>query len=189
MEQPEGSTAKFIPSHDFPNPSFEVDLSGIYTFYLVVYDENNTPSCFPAEYEVAVIPDETIHIELFWHTPGDPDETDEGLEAGADLDLHLLHPLAAGPDLDGDGSAEGWFDIPWDCFWCNHNPDLGPEGPDGNPYIPVEDRGAAEDHAPLVQRLLAVPTAVMCPNIGQVRRGSFVSQTSGLTAAGPARRG
>ena len=81
----------------------------------------------------------TLTVQLLWYTPGDPDEADEGLEAGADLDLHLLHPLAAGPDLDGDGSPEGWFYIPWDCFWCNPNPDWGPEGPDGNPYLPVED--------------------------------------------------
>ena len=122
-----------------PNPSFEVDLSGIYTFYLVVYDENNTPSCFPAEYEVAVIPDEAIRIELFWHTPGDPDETDSGPAAGADLDLHLLHPLAEGPDIDNDGEPNGWFDVPWDCFWYNPSPDWSPPGPEGNPVCPEKN--------------------------------------------------
>ena len=144
VEQPEGSAAKFIPSYDFPNPSFEVDLSGIYTFYLVVYDENNTPSCFPAQYEVAVIPDEAIRIELFWHTPGDPDETDAGPAAGADLDLHLLHPLAEGPDIDNDGEPNGWFDVPWDCFWYNPNPDWDPPGPEGNPACPEKN----DDYGP-----------------------------------------
>ncbi len=133
VERPEGSASQFVPSSSHPTPTFEVDLAGTYAFYLVVYDLDNTPSCCPAEYEVAVVPDETIRIELFWHTPADPDENDQGPEASADLDLHFLHPDAAGPDLDGDGSPEGWFDIPWDCFWCNPDPDWPPPGPAGNP--------------------------------------------------------
>jgi len=139
VDRPEGSTSQFIPSYSHPTPSFEVDLAGAYAFYLVVYDENDTPSCFPAEYEVIVIPDEAIRIELFWHTPGDPDEADSGPAAGADLDLHLLHPLAEGPDIDNDGEPNGWFDAPWDCFWFNPNPDWGPPGPEGNPGCPEKN--------------------------------------------------
>ena len=136
---PDGSTSQFVPSANHPTPSFEVDLAGVYTFYLVVYDDTSTPCCFPAEYEVVVIPDEAIRIELFWHTPDDPDETDSGPAAGADLDLHLLHPLAEGPDIDNDGEPDGWFDVPWDCFWFNPNPDWDPPGPQGNPVCPEKN--------------------------------------------------
>jgi len=129
VEQPNGSQSVFVPSAQFPNPTFEANVAGVYKFYLTVYDQTNTPSCFPAEYEVVVIPDEAIHIELLWHTPEDPDETDTGPEAGSDLDLHFLHPWAAGPDLDGDGNPDGWFDIPFDAFWFNAHPNWGSYDP------------------------------------------------------------
>jgi hypothetical protein len=86
VEQPVGSMSVFVPSHTFPNPTFEANVAGVYTFYLTVYDQSNTPSCFPAAYEVVVIPCESIHIELLWHTPGDLDETDTGPE-NIDLDI------------------------------------------------------------------------------------------------------
>ena len=127
--QPAGHQGVFVPSSSFPNPTFEANIQGLYTFYLTVYDQANTPSCFPGVYEVAVITDEAIHIELLWHTPEDPDETDTGPEAGSDLDLHFKHPWAAGPDLDADGAPDGWFDIPFDCFWFNAHPNWGSYDP------------------------------------------------------------
>jgi len=132
VEQPQGSQSVFVPSCTFPNPTFEANVAGVYTFYLTVYDQTNTPSCFPATFEVVVLPCEPIHIELLWHTPGDLDETDTGPDAGSDLDLHFLHPSAAGPDLDGDGAPDGWFDIPFDCFWFNVYPNWGSYDPSIN---------------------------------------------------------
>jgi len=125
VEQPVGSASVFVPSFTFPNPTFEANVAGVYKFYLTVYDDTNTPSCFPAQYEVVVIPDEAIHVELLWSTPQDPDETDSGPDVGSDLDLHFLHPYAAGPDMDGDGTPDGWFDIPFDAFWFNPKPNWG----------------------------------------------------------------
>jgi len=130
--QPSGSLSVFMPSYTFPNPTFEANVAGVYSFYLTVYDQTNTPSCFPASYEVVVIPDEAIHVELLWHTPEDQDETDTGPEAGSDVDLHFLHPWAAGPDLDGDGKPDGWYDIPFDCFWFNMHPNWGSYDPTTN---------------------------------------------------------
>ena len=129
VDQPAGSQSVFEPSYTFPNPTFETNVAGVYTFYLLVRDQFDTPSCFPANYEVVVIPDEAIHIELLWHTPEDPDETDKGPEAGSDVDLHFLHPWAAGPDIDEDGAPDGWFDIPFDCFWFNGHPNWGSYDP------------------------------------------------------------
>ncbi len=122
---PQGSVDVFVPSYNFPNPTLAVNIAGSYEVQLTVFDELGTPSCFPAKRTVHVIPDEALHVELLWHNPEDPDETDTGPEAGADLDLHFLHPYAAGPDLDGDGAPDGWFDIPWDCFWFNAHPNWG----------------------------------------------------------------
>ena len=51
-----------------------------------------------------------LAVQLTWHTPADPDETDN---FGSDLDLHFLHP-------NGD-----WWDIPWDIHWMNLHPDWG----------------------------------------------------------------
>jgi len=122
VDQPDGSQSLFLPSANFPNPTFEANAAGQYIFKLTVWDDNQTPSCVPDEAELVVIPDEAIHVELLWNTPNDSDQTDHGPEAGADLDLHFMHPYAAGPDLDGDGSADGWFDAPYDCFWFNPAP-------------------------------------------------------------------
>jgi hypothetical protein len=129
VSQPNGSQSVFQPSHTFPNPTFETNVAGTYTFYLTVYDQDGQSSCVPAEFKVVVIPDEAIHIELFWHNPEDLDETDTGPEAGSDLDVHFLHPWAAGPDVDGDGAPDGWFDIPFDCFWFNGHPNWGSYDP------------------------------------------------------------
>ena len=153
VDQPPGSQSVFVPSAAFPNPTFEVNVAGVYHFELVVYDELAVPSCVPDILQVVVIPEATIHVELLWHTPEDPDETDEGPEAGADLDLHFVHPYAGGPDLDGDGEPDGWFDQPYDCFWFNAHPEWGSFDPsiDDNPGLDLDDTdGAGPENINLV---------------------------------------
>jgi len=93
--------------------------------------------------EVTVAPQADIHIELFWHTPGDGDETNEGPEAGSDLDLHLQHPFGHGYDLDGDGEPECWMDVDVNCFWFNLNPDWGQPGPENDPEMLLDDTDGA----------------------------------------------
>lgn len=141
VEGPPGSVDVFVPSYNFPNPTLAANIAGIYTIQLTVFDEVGTPSCYPAVREVIVVPDEALHMELLWHNPEDLDETDTGPEAGADLDLHFLHPYAAGPDLDADGAPDGWFDIPWDCFWFNAHPNWGSFAPeiDDDPGLDRDD--------------------------------------------------
>ena len=96
-------------------------------------------------YEVVVIPDNAIHIELLWHTPEDLDETDMGPEAGADLDLHFTHQSASGPDLDKDGNPDPWFDMPFDCFWFSAHPNWGLYDPavDDDPTLVLDDTDGA----------------------------------------------
>ena len=156
--QPEGSLSSFVPSAEDPIPTFEVDVVGTYTFSLTVVDELGTPSCAPAVLEVAVVPDAGIHVELLWHTPGDPDESGTGTDAGSDLDLHFVHPWAGGPDLDGDGEPDGWFDQPFDCFWFNAHPEWGSFAPEvnDNPGLVRDDTDGA---GPEVM-ILPLPEAV-----------------------------
>jgi hypothetical protein len=149
VDQPVGSQSVFVPSPTFPNPTFEANVAGTYTFYLDVWDEEDTKSCEPATYEVVVIPDEAIHIELLWTTPGDPDETDTGPFAGSDVDLHFIHPNAPSdpraPDLDGDGLPDPYMDQPFDCYWFNPHPDWGAFGNafDDDPSLDRDDTDGA----------------------------------------------
>ncbi len=145
VEQPLGSQSVFIPSPTFPNPTFEANVSGKYTFHLKVWDEQGVPSCAEDSYEVFTCSCSGLHVELLWHTPGDPDETDEGPAAGTDLDLHFVHPWATGPDIDEDGVPDGWFDQPFDCFWFNAHPEWGSFDPsyDDNPGLDRDDTDGA----------------------------------------------
>ncbi|MCC6621139.1 MAG: hypothetical protein IT385_07780 [Deltaproteobacteria bacterium] len=125
--QPLGSASVFQPTATTPDPTFEVNVAGRYEFELTVTDSTGEESCAPARVEVFVNPDEAIHIELLWDTPNDTNPSDDGPEAGADLDLHVLHPfaIASGYDGDKDGKPDGYFDIPYDCFWFNDKPNWG----------------------------------------------------------------
>lgn len=140
-QQPAGSQSVFLPSAAAPDPTFTVNVAGPYHFELRVWDGNGQESCVRATALVFVNPDEAIHVELLWHTPSDPDETDSGPEAGADLDLHFLHPFATGEDVDGDGTPDGWFDQPFDAFWFNAHPNWGSLDPsvDDNPGLDLDD--------------------------------------------------
>jgi hypothetical protein len=146
-QQPAGSASVFVPSDTFPNPTFEVNTAGEYQFSLEVWDEAGVKSCVPWIQKVLVIPDEAIHVELLWHTPNDPDETDQGPEAGSDVDLHFTHDQYAqsGPDIDQDGIPDGWFDQPFDCFWFNAHPNWGSFDPsiDDDPGLDRDDTDGA----------------------------------------------
>ena len=145
VEQPPGSQSLFIPSANYPNPEFEVNVAGEYIFSLTVEDETGARSCEPATANVLVIPNQAIHVELLWDTPADGDQTDVGPEAGADLDLHFTHPMASGQDVDRNGVPDGWFDQPFDCFWFNPTPEWATFDPDidDNPSLDRDDTDGA----------------------------------------------
>lgn len=157
VEQPPGATGKFSPGPGFPKPTFMVQLAGAYTFQLSVGDKSDAWSEV-ATYEVTVTPGKAIHVELVWDTPGDPDQTDSGPMAGADLDIHFIHPMADELDLDEDGQLDGYFDQPYDCFWFNPHPNWGVVDPEvgDNPSLDIDDTDGA---GPEVVSL-AVPEAV-----------------------------
>tara|TARA_B100000029_G_scaffold515483_1_gene622700 strand:- start:1080 stop:3353 length:2274 start_codon:yes stop_codon:yes gene_type:complete len=145
VEQPDGSTSQFIPGTNFPNPVFAVNAAGEYIFQLTVWDTTGQESCEPAIAVVTVTPDEAIHVELLWHTPGDTNEFDEGSKAGTDLDLHFVHEFAHGQDLDNDGEGDGYFDPDFDCFWYFPTREWGSLDPniDDNPSLDRDDTDGA----------------------------------------------
>ncbi len=145
IDQPEGSTSQFIPGVNFPNPVFAVNAAGEYVFQLTVWDSTGQESCEPAIRIVTVTPDEAIHVELLWHTPGDTNEFDEGSKAGTDLDLHFVHEFAHGQDLDNDGEGDGYFDPDFDCFWYFPTREWGSLDPniDDNPSLDRDDTDGA----------------------------------------------
>lgn len=88
-------------------------------------------------------------VELTWRRAdgGGPSPTHEGggeiglgAPSGADLDLHFAHPFAVGRDIDGDGTADGWFDVPFDVHWNNPMPAWGAEGSDDDGRLDRDDR-------------------------------------------------
>ena len=75
-----------------------------------------------------------IVVELTWQTPGDPDESDTGPEAGSDLDLHFAHPNAL------QSQELPWMNQPWDCFWFNPNPNWGSvDSAEDDPIMLLDD--------------------------------------------------
>ena len=149
VTSPEGApTPIFIPASDAAEPVVELNTVGLYTFKLKVRDEFGTSSgagsCPDATYQVLVQPDQAIHVELTWVTPGDVDETDTGEGMGSDLDLHFAHQDARGPDLDGDTVPDPWFADTWDTFWFNKNPDWATLGEErDNPSLDRDDYDGA----------------------------------------------
>ncbi|MSP90755.1 MAG: hypothetical protein EXR79_02940 [Myxococcales bacterium] len=143
--QPKGSVALFQPTSNAPTVTFQPNVAGDYKFTLETTDLAGKKSCFPAEKVVKVLPDQAIHVELVWSTPGDKDETDEGPAAGSDLDLHFAHMYASNPDYDKDGKADPWFADIYDCFWFNKKPKWGSYDPnkDDDPSLDRDDTDGA----------------------------------------------
>ena len=145
-KQPAGSVSLFLPGPTAPDVTFAVNVAGEYRFCLKVTDVQGVSSCNESCVKVLVIPEEAIHVELLWKTPGDPDESDEGPSAGSDLDLHFAHPMASnfGQDLDCDGKPDPWFRVPFDTFWFNEAPNWGSASQAGDdPSLDRDDTDGA----------------------------------------------
>lgn len=180
VKMPAGAEAnhKFWPNANAPDVQFgaktltkdfsgaeveviSINIAGEYVFELNVIDDAGNEACAKAVQTILVIPDEDIHVELLWTTPGDNDKDDAGLGAGADMDLHFTHHLALNSkictnppeicpngkpcnclqDLDKDGKPDPFFHNLYDCFWFNANPNWAstdPTVPD-NPGLDLDD--------------------------------------------------
>lgn len=142
VKQPKISKAAFTPNPTAKTVQLTPLIAGKYEFSLTVYDDLGNPSCKPLTQVVEVVPDNKLHIELTWTTPGDPTPGDN---KGADLDLHLAHPLGGSekgqPDLDGNKEPDPWWSICYDCFWLNPKPEWGdPFDVADNPSVDRDDK-------------------------------------------------
>ena len=145
--QPKGSVSTFTPNTTAPKVVFTPNVAGDYTFQLTVTDADGKNSCAPGIKVVHVLPDQAIHVELLWNTPADKDQTDEGPDAGADMDLHFAHPYATMTDADKDGLADPWFSDAYDCYWYTCATSAGKDlewgsydpNVDDNPHLDRDD--------------------------------------------------
>ena len=146
---------------------YHVNVAGTYEFKLTVWDDAGNLNCQSATAVVLVVPDQGIHVELLWDTPGDKDKTDTGPSAGSDMDLHFANqakfcsdpsqpcyaktcqsppemcgakPCVCQPDVDGDGEPDPWFHSLYDCFWFNPTPNWGSVvDHDDDPRLDLDD--------------------------------------------------
>ncbi|MCO4764255.1 MAG: choice-of-anchor D domain-containing protein [Myxococcales bacterium] len=145
VKQPAGSVRSLTPSAEVAQPTFTPAVAGAYTFCLTVRDALGHPSCEKNCQTVQVVPEAGLYVELLWQTPGDPDESDVGAGAGSDLDLHVAHPLASGPDLDCDGAGDPWFHGTYDAYWGHATPSWGSSAPQAgdDPSMDLDDTDGA----------------------------------------------
>jgi hypothetical protein len=113
-KQPEGSAGELVATAGDSTEAF-FDIAGRYEVQLVVENELGARSA-PGKYTVDAIPEDAIHVEMFWDAPA------------ADLDLHLL----------SSPSAE-LFDRPDDACYCNTNPDWGTSDSADDPRLDLDD--------------------------------------------------
>ena len=86
---PDSSTSKIVTNteDEGKTASFFLDLVGNYEFCLNVEDTEGMMSLNSDCVTVSVVPSQTIHVQLTWHTPKD---TTVGDKDGTDLDLHFV---------------------------------------------------------------------------------------------------
>jgi len=126
--QPDGSASVLLPTAHARDVAFEANVVGTYVFTVDVVLPDGThglSGCPATPLSVAAVPSAALHVELVWDTPADPDPTDEGPDAGVDLDLHFVAVERATADGNGDGIVDGLFDPVSDTFWFNPVPNLG----------------------------------------------------------------
>lgn len=129
VSKPQDSTARLTPNNRVSNPKLFLDLAGDYEIELTVYDAVGQASCEPSKVIIQAEPDEDIHVQLVWDTPGDADQNDD---FGTDIDLHYLHPLGR------------WDLAPYDIYWNNKTGDWGvPGNTDDDPSLDIDDTNGA----------------------------------------------
>jgi hypothetical protein len=137
LERPDASATSLDITND-ATTSFFVDAAGTYTVSLNVLDDDGAEACVIPTVNIVARPGADIAVEMFWNTPGDPDQTDEGIGRGSDVDLHFLHV-----------SRGCWNSTAWDCHWRNTNPDWGVLGDTADdPGLELQDvDGAGPENA------------------------------------------
>lgn len=117
-----GAAAEFMPNSRVAAPVLVITKPGAVDIRLTVIDQAGDASLLSKPLAVSATDDTAVAVEVVWEGP-----------PGADLDVHLVHPLGAemGADIDQDGDGDGWFDPHFDCwednpltYWPTDSPDL-----------------------------------------------------------------
>ena len=154
VTQPGESVSMFTPTSTYENPHFEPNLVGTYEFCLEVFNKDGcSDKCCQT---VEIVPPQGCHIELTWNTPTDEDQTDDCpqpsqgcISSGADMDLHIVHPLATGKTRDPEtGKPYGYFDMKYDCYWMHKNPTWDADHTGDALYQPNLDRDDQDGAGP-----------------------------------------
>ncbi len=131
--QPAANTGFFIPTENEVEPTFMIgaapDLGAgenpYYEIFLNVIDNKGYEACAGKSIRITTRVEVKADILLSWKpvnpfTPVPP-------FMGQDVDLHFTHFKAGDdgsePDIDKDGLPDDWFDLPYDCFWFNAEPE------------------------------------------------------------------
>lgn len=164
VEAPYSAVSPFEPDDAAVDVSYRLSVAGEYTFALDVVDSVGRHACALAYRTVRAVPLADLRVELMWTTPNDPDPYDWGLDLGADLDLHVVHPYAVGPDLDGDDVGDGYFDLPYDAFFDNPEPRWYPTSGGSEDPVLIEDD--VDGTGPEVVEVESVTPSQLEPRIG-----------------------
>ena len=101
-----------------------LDLAGEYVVELKAWDAQGNPSCAPKRVSIQAVPNEYVHVQLVWDTPGDADQTDN---IGADVDIHLAR-------------AQDPWNSTTSCNWQSLSPDWGVAfDPLDDPSLDIDD--------------------------------------------------
>jgi hypothetical protein len=148
------ATESIQPNALAPDVTYDANVVGTYDITL---ECTNKFGCSQAKtIHLNVKAPEGCHVELTWNTPLDPDQTDQcgtSMDCGSDMDLHVVHPAASGPDIDKDGNPDGFFDVgqyggafAGDCMWFNPNPTwdkMNASDPNYQPHLDRDDTDGA----------------------------------------------
>ncbi len=174
VEGPAGAPVALLPYAALPDVVLPLGAPGEYTVSLQVDDADGNPSCSTASVTFRAIPALRALVALSWRPAS-------GVAVqpfnGPDVDIHVLHPNAAGPDRDNDGKPDGWYDAPWDCYWANPLPDKADWGAsDPNVDDRVELVETSDDG--LASEIIRIGMA--CPVAKTYRIGAHVFDDGGL---------
>ncbi len=116
-QRPAASDTDFDLDPDYlSSVDLYVDVGGTWEVELVVkngiYLQSDPTYC-----RFEAIPEDELHLELSWDT------------SAADMDLHLIQ------------GGQEYFDEPYDCNYCNKNPNWGASGPVDDPRLDIDDQG------------------------------------------------
>jgi hypothetical protein len=131
FSRPAESVSEFTPPSSASSSLF-VDANGDYEVHVDAQDNRGLSSSSAgcrssASIQIRAVPAAAFHTQLTWNTPADPDATDEGTGAGADLDLHVLR------------SGGCWADPEFDCHFRSPTADWGVPGFTGDDCLMDRD--------------------------------------------------